>query len=346
MIDNLDDLWHLYNIIEKGDIVASRSFRRLEKVDDKIRPDKTPKKLIWLAVEVEDVEFHEFSNRLRVHGIISKGPDDIGLKSYHTFNFSPNDTMELEKPQPWRKHQSELLKTAVFTAKQPLVTIVALEDDNAVIAQLYQYGIRNITTIERTGTGKLYSGSGTSKSDRSDSSKLKNDFFKNILTQLNQVRSGDTPLIFVGPGFTKDEFLKFCKQNQVSGSNQIILEPTGQSGMVGIQEAIKRGVVKRVAEDSRLSYETELVDKLLEGIAISGPITYGTDETKTAVGLGAVDTLLVIDKLIRQKNELIEKIMNDTESQGGMVVVISTVHDAGKQLESLGGIAGLLRYKI
>ncbi len=345
-IDNLDDLWHLYNLIERNDIVGSKTYRRLERADDKIRPDKTPKKMVWLALNVEEVEFHEFSNRLRIHGTIIKGPDELGLKSYHTLNFEPGSQIELEKSQAWRPHQLKLLENAVSATNQPKVTIVAIEDDNAVIAQLYQYGIRNLANIDRIGGGKLYDGVKTKKTSGIGSTESKKDFFNNILTQLNQVRPENTPLILVGPGFTKDELLKFCKDKHVPGANEIMLEPTGQGGMTGVQEAIKRGVVKRCVEDSRVVLETELVDKLLESISKNDAVSYGKDETSDAAAVGAVATLLVIDKLIRGKHDDIETIITQTESTGGKVVIVSSVHDAGKQLEALGGIGALLRYKM
>jgi protein pelota len=346
MIDNLDDLWHLYNIIEQHDQVASKTYRRLEGADDKLRPDKVPKKLVWLAIDVQELEFHEFSNRLRVHGTIVKGPDELGLKAYHTLNFNPGDIIELEKPEPWRSHHMKILNDSVKTSKQPQVTMVALEDDNAVIAQLFQYGIRKLCTIEHSGSGKMYTGSKTGRSGGKSTNSTKTEFFDNIMVQLNQVRPDGSPLILIGPGFTKDEFFKFCKDKQLPGIDKVMLEPTGQSGMVGIQEAIKRGVVKRLTQDSRVALETELVDNLLEGIAKDGPVTYGLTQTKTAVDVGAVETLLVIDKLVRIKNEDVEHLMTTTEESGGKVVVISTVHDSGKQLDALGGIAAILRYKI
>jgi protein pelota len=281
-----------------------------------------------------------------VHGTIVKGPDELGLKAYHTLNFNPGDTIELEKPEPWRSHHEKILNDSVKTSKQPQVTLVALEDDNAVIAQLFQYGIRKLCTIDHSGSGKMYTSVKIGKSGGKTSKNTKTDFFDNILIQLNQVRPNESPLILIGPGFTKDEFLKFCKEKQLPGIDDVMLEPTGQSGMVGIQEAIKRGVVKRLTQDSRVALETELVDKVLEGIAKDGPVTYGHEQVKTAIDIGAVDTLLVIDKLVRVKNKEIETLMTDTEESGGKVVVISTVHDSGKQLEALGGIAAILRYKI
>jgi len=73
-------------------------------------------------------------------------------------------------------------------------------------------------------------------------------------------------------------------------------------------------------------------------------VTYGKKEVETASQAGAVEQLLVIDKLVREPG--VEKIMNTTENLGGKVMVISSEHDGGKQLQGLGGIAALLRYGV
>ncbi len=351
MIDNLDDLWHLYNLIEEHDIVGGETYRRVEKVDDKLRPDKAAKKRVWLAVDVEALEFHEFSNRLRVHGVVVKGPEDISLSSYHTLNFNTDKQIEIEKPKPWRKHQLEQLKNAIDATQQPQVIILSIEDDNAVIAQLHQYGVRKAATINAQGFGKFYSGTTAGKSSKKLSD-VKKEFFDDILLQLQQLisqveaKTDDVPLIVVGPGFTKDEFVKFCRDKQLSVMKNILVEGTGQAGMVGVQEALKRGVVTRLVSDSRVSFETELVEQVLEGIAKNGPVSYGLVETKAALDVGAVKQLLMTDSLIRGKNEQIEELLIKTENMSGTITIISTVHDAGKQLESLGGVAALLRYKV
>ena len=42
--ENLDDIWHLYNIIEEGDLIRAVMFRTDEQKDDKIRSKKAEKK--------------------------------------------------------------------------------------------------------------------------------------------------------------------------------------------------------------------------------------------------------------------------------------------------------------
>ena len=42
--ENLDDIWHLYNIISEDDLIRAVSYRTDERKDDKIRSKKSEKK--------------------------------------------------------------------------------------------------------------------------------------------------------------------------------------------------------------------------------------------------------------------------------------------------------------
>jgi protein pelota len=82
MPENLDDLWHLSNIIEKNNAVSAMTERRIEEKGDKLRADRGAKRRVYLGVKVEKVNFHEDTNRLRVSGKIIHGPDDVPLGAY------------------------------------------------------------------------------------------------------------------------------------------------------------------------------------------------------------------------------------------------------------------------
>ena len=53
---------------------------------------------------------------------------------------------------------------------------------------------------------------------------------------------------------------------------------------------------------------------------------------------------MILDTLLREKD--LDRIVHSVEQQNGSFTVISSEHDAGKQLAALGGIAAILRYKL
>ncbi|MFW5927921.1 MAG: mRNA surveillance protein pelota, partial [Thermoplasmatota archaeon] len=138
-IDNMDDLWHLKNIIDPDDIVSAVTYRREETQRDKIRSERGEKKRMRLDIEVEKMEFHEFSDRLRILGVIIDGPQDLG--SYHTLNLTDGDELTIIKDE-WKKHELDRLKEAVERSEEPIITFVALEENDAVIAIMRQYGLK------------------------------------------------------------------------------------------------------------------------------------------------------------------------------------------------------------
>jgi protein pelota len=122
-----------------------------------------------------------------------------------------------------------------------------------------------------------------------------------------------------------------------------IIESTGTGGRVGIQEVLKKGTIERAATENRIAKEIRNVNEILEEIAKSSDlIAYGEKEVKEAANMGAIKKLLILDKLVSEKETLLDLV----ENMGGEIILISSEHEGGKQLEALGGIAALLRFKI
>ncbi|UCH89431.1 MAG: mRNA surveillance protein pelota [Thermoplasmata archaeon] len=331
LVENLDDLWHLTNILEKNDLVYALTYRREEKKDDKLRAERAEKKKLRIGIRVESWKYHEFADILRIHGTIEDAPFDLG--SYHTLNIEVDTKLSIIK-EHWQAYQLDRLDEAVKAAKQPLVTFVSIDDDRSVIATLHQYGIRHNTTITGPGHGKRFEVKGEDPMP---------EYFGQILSHLKQTHSLGSPLIILGPAFFKDDFKKFGMDREPKLLKNSIVENTNQVGMAGIQEALKRGVVTRVLKDARVAIETEMVEHFLIEISKNGLYAYGIDEINKALEVGAVENLLITNDFVRTPKGA--KLLDMAKTTGAKVMVISTVHEAGKKLEGFGGAGAILRYK-
>ncbi len=323
-LQTMDDCWHLYNILEKGDLAGAVTQRTKQSSNDKIRSAKEEKETVFLSLVVESLEFQKFSDRLRIHGVIQEGPFDLG--SHHSFNITVGSELTITKD--WSTYQLMRLKEAVTASRHPRAVIVSLDDDEATIGLLHHYGIEEVATVQSHRHGKLYMTKDTSK-----------DYYAEITSKLEHLQ-GEV-LIIVGPGFAKDHLVSYGKQNTSEVFSHCLMAPTGQPGMAGIKEALNRGIVEQIIKDSRIALETRLVEQLLGGIA-TNQATYGLREVKEAIQQGAVHTLLVTHHLVR-KNECLLKM---AEERGASVHIISGFHEAGEKLDGLGGIGALLRYRI
>lgn len=326
-VENADDLWHLHNLLVPGDRVRASTYRREDVKTDKLRPERGEKVRVSLTLQVDKTEFQAFSDRIRISGVIVEGPQDLGR--HHTLNVGVEDVLSIIKT--WKPHELRRIDEAVAAAQKPLVALLSLDDEEALLAQLRQYGVRELATIRAPGHGKMFPTATTTA------------YFDEVLEKLRATDLGEA-LVVVGPGFTREAFLEYLKARDLHLASKVHTHATAHSGMQGIHEALKAGVGAKVFGDSRVGYETRLVENLLEAIAMNRPCAYGPAEVAEAVHSGAVDTLLVSDAVIR--DAAIEGLMRDTETARGTVVLVSRHHEAGKKLEALGGIAAILRFAI
>jgi protein pelota len=344
--DSLDDLWHLKHVVEPGDLVYSVTYRRLDEATDKVRPDKVDKKPLRLGIRTAGVEFHKFSRRLRIKGMIEAGPE-TELGAYHTFNIEPG--VELSVVKEWKEHQLKRLREAEKAVATPEVLIVTIEEGEAIAGVVRQYGVDELFSL-RYGSGKGM--------ERVEGGKA--EFFGELLRQVQtsmQTLRAET-VIIAGPGFIKEDFVAFLKERDAALASRTRLEQVSSIGISGFLEVLKRGAVERLKKEERLTREVTLLDRLLVEISkdVGGKAVYGAAEVAKALDCGAVETLLVSDeKLMKSRMEgaaeereaeEIDRMLEAAERQRGAVVIFSTEFEPGKRLKALGGIAALLRFGI
>ncbi len=330
--DTLDDLWHLRHLIAPGDLATASTYRRDDSAtQDTNKPTRGDKRRVTLGVRAESVEFQAFSDRLRVSGVIETGDTDYG--QHHTLTLEVRDDVKITKER-WRNYELERIADAVKATGQPRVAVLSIEEGEAVIAFVHTYGVRELVSIQSRGSGKSY-----------DKSTGRQEFFGDVLSQYKLAVEGlEVPVAVVGPGFTKEDFLKFAKERARGLFDEVLVDATSQGGMLGVQEAVRRGTVTRLVAEHRLGMEAQLVEELLEEVAKDGKATYGPRHVADALKVGAVETLLVVDDVIRRPE--IDALMEEAASQKARAVVVSTESDAGRRLDGLTGIAALLKYQL
>lgn len=312
--ETLDDLWHLKYIIEKGDLVFALTKRKADSASDKLRPEKVEKVKVRLGIRVEEMEFHKFANRLRIHGPIEHGMD---VGSYHTLNVEIGTNISIIKER-WKNDQLQRIQDAEEAGKRPKVVIVAVEEGDADIGFVRHYGIEVYSHI-RQSSGKRENG-------------LRSEFFREIVDQLRHAVPEDASIVIAGPGFTKEDFLKYFHETEPEMASKALTEDTSMIGMSGFQEVLRRGAVDRIMQESRIARESSLMEDLLREISMDGKAAYGFADVKNALKYGAVETLLIADETLREgreKGEDIDKVLMEVEQAQGKVVVFSTAFEPG-----------------
>ncbi|MHA1332711.1 MAG: mRNA surveillance protein pelota [Candidatus Odinarchaeia archaeon] len=343
--ENLDDLWVLYNIVLPGDKVYAYTFRRVRQDQEEGRSDAGRRVRMRLGIVVEDVNFHRYSDRLRIKGTIIAGSDELcSLGAHHTFNIGINDELKIVK-EKWSAHELNQIQEAVKSASKPSILILAIDSGEATIATVTNYRTQIVVRITESLPGK--------RADERQLDSAVKKFYENVARFLENTYKSTSvdAVIIAGPGFVKENFLKYLKNKNRDLASKVVLDTASSGDVSGIEEVIKRGAAVKAAKELRVFKETELVEEVLKRLGKgSEDVVYGLKDVEKAVNYGAVDTLLVTDELFRElsfksKNN-VNNLLKNVESTGGKLFIISTQHQAGEQLNALGGIAALLRFKI
>lgn len=338
--ETYDDLWHLYNIIYKGDEVYAYTSREIKQDEKYFRGKRGERVSVFLGVKVGKVAWDKILGRLRVHGTICHAPEIIPMGAHHTLNITLNSPVTVVK-EKWASHQLERLEAARKTSRKPII-ILAIDDEGFAIATTTQYGVE-VKVEERTRLpGKL-------EADKR-SAAIK-EFFQNALNNLRQIWSeAHNPIAIIGVGFIKNDFANFLEKEAPEMAKSVAdVKSVNNSGVAGIYEAIRSGVLTKTVRHLRIAEETEVVEEILKRLGKGErTVVYGLDEVRKASEYGAVNVLVLADTVLRgaedEERLSLERLMKDVEQKGGKIMVISTEHEAGVKLVALGGIAALLRF--
>jgi len=334
--ESLDDLWHLSYVIEPGDRVAGDTTRRIQREDDQLRDTGGEREHLWVELAVEDVEFAKFANRLRVGGVIEACSREDQLGHHHTINVEQREELDIEKV--WKPDQRDRVEEAVEAADNPDVAIATVEEGQAHVHTVAQYGTEERATI-------------TGPTGKGEYARPRSELFAELTDVLR--RLDVDAVILAGPGFTKRDALSYIEEETPELAEKITTVDTASVGDRGVHEVLKRGAVDEIQRETRIAEESELVDELTERIAEGVKVAYGPDQVAKAADYGAVEHLLVLDDRLRAERGGegewtvdVDDIVETVEQKGGEVTVFSGDFDPGRQLANLGGIATLLRYRL
>lgn len=334
--ESVDDLWHLSHVIEPDDRVAGDTTRRIQRNDDQLRDTGGEREHLWVELAIEDVEFARFANRLRVSGVIEDCSREDQLGHHHTINVEEHDELEIEKR--WKPDQRERIEKAVEATENPDVAVVTIEEGEAHVHTVAQFGTEERASI-------------TGPTGKGEYARPREELFEELTDVLR--RLDVDAIILAGPGFTKNDALSYVEENAPELVEDITTVDTSSVGDRGVHEVLKRGAVEDVQKQTRIAEESELVDELMERISEGVKVAYGPQQVTEAAEYGAIEHLLVLDSHLRDERagdgdwEIdIDDVVRTTEQKGGEVTVFSSEFDPGQQLANLGGIAALLRYRL
>ena len=333
-VNSAEDLWFLSQLIEADDSIKGKTERKIKIGKEDERKQSVVRKPVFLEIKVEKTEFHKYSDNLRVSGIILQGPDDIPRGTHHTFNVEPGSVVTITKTE-WPGYQLDKLKEATEQIITKIL-VVLMDREEAIFALLKNQGYEVLSHLKGEVAKKGLETQG------------KKDFYNEIIEQLKgyDKRFELENIIVASPSFWKEYLMKAMPEEL---KNKITLATCSDVGESAIKEVLQRPELLRVLEHDRAANELGMIESLLKAIS-EDEACYGLSECKEKIEIGAIKELFVSYEFMQKareenKHREIEKIMRLAEKMNGKVHILST-EEAEKKLIGLGGIAGILRWKI
>ncbi|WP_048062808.1 pelota family protein [Caldivirga maquilingensis] len=322
-VERVEDLFILYLILKPGDLVYSWTVREVRGRSG----ERFGREKVYLGVRVRDLEFHEPRGVLRIRGIIEDYPEWLegAGGSYHSLEVGIGSTLKIMRSIN-RDYLEQLINTLSSGIK---VLIVSVSIEETTVALATRLGVSIIATISNNYIqGKESGGSLINQRYIDDVSK--------VVRQLTEVHKPNALIIA-----TQGMLMSSIPDIEVKGVpvERVIVS---EGGLSGIYEVERRGYLDKVG--LKLGYDT--VNRIMEELSKGSGLVALGDEIYEALSMGAVDSLVMLDKLLIEKAEESRRIIDDCIRTRAKLIIVPDGSEAGKLLNGLGGLAALLRFRI
>jgi len=171
------------------------------------------------------------------------------------------------------------------------------------------------------------------------------EFFKRVAEALkthffeNKKLKG---ILIGGPIPTKEEFLEQGQLTTQLKEKVVAVKDLGGTEMHGLQELVE--LCQDVLAEQEITKQKRILDEFFTKLAKDpDAVTYGEAEVNNRLDMGAVEKLIISKSLPREKIKQLEYKAGDTNTE---IHLVTNETAQGVQFDNLGGVAGLLRFKI
>lgn len=321
-----DDLWELSNFIEENDIAKGKATRKISLGKDVI------KKTITATIKIEKVKFE--SDILRLNGILLSEHEDIAKSSYQSISLGKDEIITIQKEKILKYYIDKINKAANRVKSN--ILIASFDKDEALILEYNLKTFKVLYNLKSISSGKQYI------------EKQKSNFFDEISQEIEKLfkQTNYDILILASPGFWKSKVSELLKNNELI-KRKIIETNVSNISISGISEILQDQNIKNLLKNSEEIKDRTYVELLLTEIGKDGLYSYGYHDVKERVEQSNIDTLLITTKYSREnkENQELMNLLRYAENLNSIVHFVDSSNQAGIKLDSLGGIAGILRYK-
>jgi len=276
-----EDLWHVYNMLLKGDGVQASTVRNVKK-ESSTGLRTTERKHFKLTIKIETLDFDQTVCCLSMKGTNTEQNEFVNIGQYHTIDLELGKRFTIFKDE-WDSITLRRIKEATDMNLKAEVGAVVMEEGLAHVCLV----LSALTVVKQKIQLSI---KGKRRPDKHEESIKK--FFKNVASamkanfDLNRLKC----IIIASPGFVREDFMEYIFiQNE---ENKPFIEHRGKfvscrcsSGYKhSLMEVLQDPNVARRLEDTKAAKETKAFDTFQNTLMEdSDRAFYGTKQVKISL---------------------------------------------------------------
>ncbi|KAF8529040.1 hypothetical protein BU17DRAFT_73253 [Hysterangium stoloniferum] len=362
-----EDMWHLFNLIQEGDEVRAPAIRRIINTSATGSVESHRIRLS-LTLQVTRVHFSpaaSTSNKtagdapaqatamLQIAGRVTSENQHVKLGAFHTLDIEANRNVRIIK-EDWDSMALERVTEACVEGRGAEVGAIVCGEGVAALCVVSEHMTVIRQRIEvpiprkRTGSTSMHE-------------KGLERFYSTLYASfLRHIPFGSLRVVVIAsPGFVKDAvydyiFTQALKTNNkplTQAKNKFIRVHVNSPHVHSLVDVLKSPEVASQLKETKFAREGIMLDKFFKMLGTDEDRAwYGADHVELAEQRGAIGTLLISDELFRSSDPVQRKrfirIVEGVREKGGEVLIFSSMHESGQQLNQLTGIAAILTFPL
>ncbi|KAI0952137.1 hypothetical protein AcV7_008036 [Taiwanofungus camphoratus] len=371
-----EDMWHLYNLIQEGDHVRAPAIRRVQNVSStgsteshRVRLNLTlaVTRVTWSPSTSSSADAPSSSDTsgspqnatasLQIAGRVSSENPHVKMGAFHTLDLEANRDVRLEKGEGgWDSIALSRVEESCVPGRGAEVGAVVCGEGTAIFCLLSEHMTVILQRLEVPIPRKLSTGaSAHEKGLTRFYSALYASFLRHIPYSAPSLRA----IVIASPGWVRDAVFDYIMAEAsrtgnkalMGARNKFIKIHVNSAHVHSLVEVLKSPEIATQLKETKFAREGVMLDKFFKMLGTDEMRAwYGPDHVALAVDRGAVGTLLISDELFRASDAALRKkyvsLVEAVRQKGGEVLIFSSMHESGQQLNQLTGIAAILTFPL
>ncbi|KAF5364205.1 hypothetical protein D9756_000482 [Leucocoprinus leucothites] len=371
-----EDMWHLYNLIQAGDSVRATTVRRIQSVSNTGSVESNRIRL-HLTLQVSRVEFSpgggsaaqesadstaasttNANASLHISGKVIVENPHVRLGAFHTLDIEANRDVRIEKPDGWDSIAISRVEESTVPGRGAEVAAVICGEGTATFCLLSQH-MTVVTHRISVSIPRKAAASGASQHEKG-LGKFYATLFESFLRHVPFATAGIRAIVIASPGWIRDGVYDYLlaeatkrgdKVLQRALREKVIRVHISSPHVHSLVEVLKSPEIAARLKETKFAREGMMLDKFFKMLgADEMRAWYGPDHVCLAADRGAIGTLLISDDLFRSSDPATRKryvqVTEAVQQKGGEVLIFSSMHESGQQLNQLTGIAAILTFPL